>query len=102
MAIDIKPGGNVRVTIQKNINRDAARKTLERLFMKDKSVAKPIEVRSANFVEIPKRRGGCIWTKRANKVHLDLVKGSTAVVKATPQHLQDLKSVEGFVKVASA
>src|SRR4051812_48450072 len=102
MASEIKPGGNVRVTIQKSITRDAARKTLSRLFMKDKSVAAPIEERSANFVEIPKRRGGCIWTKRPNKVHLDLVKGTSATIIATPQHLQDLKSVSDFVEVAKA
>jgi hypothetical protein len=102
MATEIKPGGNVRVTIQKTVNRDAARKTLERLFMKDKSVAEPIESRSANFKELPKRRGGCIWTKRPNKVHLDLVRGTTATIKATPQHMQDLKSVQEFVEVKNA
>ena len=100
MAIDIQPGGNVRVTIQKTITRDGARKTLERLFMKDKSVAAPIESRAANFKELPKRRGGCIWTKRPNKVHLDLVKGTSATVKATPQHIRDLQSVAEFVEVA--
>jgi hypothetical protein len=102
MAIDIKPGGNVRVTIQKTITRDAARKTLERLFMKDKAVAAPIEERSANFKELPKRRGGCIWTKRPNKVHLNLTRGTSATIKATPQHLQDLRSVEEFVELAKA
>jgi hypothetical protein len=102
MATAIKPGGNVRVTIQKTITRDAARKTLERLFMKDKAVAAPIEERSANFKELPKRRGGCIWTKRPNKVHLNLTRGISATIKATPQHLQDLKSVQDFVEVAKA
>jgi len=58
MAIDLQPGKTVRVTINKNINRAAARKTLERLFMSDKAVSKPIERRSRNFIELPKRRGG--------------------------------------------
>jgi hypothetical protein len=102
MATDIKPGGTVRVTISKTVTRDAARKTLERLFMRDRAVAGPIERRSRNFKEIPKRRGGQIWTKRPNKVHPDLGKGATAVVAATPQHLRDLKSVESFVSVAKA
>src|SRR3954470_8781935 len=102
MALEIQPGGNVRVTIQKTVNRESARRTLERLFMKDKAVAEPIESRSANFKELPKRRGGCIWTKRPNKVHLELARGTSAVVKATPQHIQDLKSVSGFVEVAKA
>ena len=100
MATAIKPGANVRVTIQKTITRDAARKTLERLFMKDKAVAAPIEERSANFKELPKRRGGCIWTKRPNKVHLNLARGTSATIKATPQHLRDLQSVAEFVEVS--
>jgi hypothetical protein len=102
MAIDIKAGGNVRVTIQKSISRDAARKTLERLFLKDKAIAQPIEDRSANFKELPKRRGGCIWTKRPNKVHPQLVKGISATILATPQHLRDLNSVADFVEVKRA
>jgi hypothetical protein len=99
MALDIKTGGDVRITIQKAVTREAARKTLHRLFMKDKTVAAPLEARSANFKELPTRRGGCIWTKRPNKVHLDLVKGASAVVKATPQHIRDLQSVAEFVQV---
>lgn len=100
MATEVKPGGKVRVTISKTITRDTARKTLERLFMTDKAVAAPIAVRSKNFKELPKRRGGVIWTKRPNKVHPGLEKGSTATIKATPQFLRDLKSVEDFVTVA--
>lgn len=102
MATDIKPGGNVRVTIRKSITRATARKTLERLFMSDKSVAGPIEDRSGNFKELPKRRGGCIWTKRPNKLHPELAKGTVATIKATPQHLRDLGSVADFVDVAKA
>jgi len=62
MAIDLKPGTTVRVTINKHINRESARKTLERLFMKDKAVSGPIEKRSRNFIPLPKRRGGAIWS----------------------------------------
>src|SRR5689334_1232145 len=72
MAIEAKPGQTLRVTISKNVNRAGARKTLERLFMLDKAVSKPIATRSRNFKELPKRRGGQIWTKRPNKVHPDL------------------------------
>ena len=102
MALDLKPGKTVRVTVSKNINRDSARKTLERLFMKDKSIARPIAVRSANFEELPKRRGGCIWTKRPNKVHCDLKQGASATIKTTPQSIKDLNSVAGFVEVKNA
>jgi len=102
MAIAAKSGQTVRVTIRKSINRAAAKKTLERIFFQDKSVRKPIDTRSSNFKELPKRRGGCIWTKRPNKVHPDLSRGQAATIKATPQTLRDLASVEDFVEVAAA
>jgi hypothetical protein len=85
MAIDLKPGQTVRVTISKKITREAARKTLERLFMKDQA--------------IPGRRGGRIWTKRPNKIHPVLERGTAATVKVTPQAVKDLKSVEDFIQV---
>jgi len=99
MAIDLKPGTTVRVTINKNITRAAARKTLEHLFLTDKEVKKPIQRRSRNFIELPKRRGGQIWTKRPNKVHPSLDKGAAATIKTTPQLIKDLRSVEDFIQV---
>lgn len=101
MAIDLKPGQTVRVTISKTINRASARKTIERLFMKDKAIFRPIDIRSANFIELPKRRGGQIWTKRPNKVHPSLNPGDAANVKTTPQSIKDLNSVESFIKIAA-
>lgn len=99
MALDLKPGQSVRVTISKHINREGARKTLERLFMKDEAIAGPIEARSENFKELPKRRGGVIWTKRPNKVHPKLERGVAATVKVTPQAIKDLNSVAEFIEV---
>jgi hypothetical protein len=99
MAIDLKPGQTVRVTISKHIHRDAARKTLERLFLQDKAVSGPIAVRERNFKALPKRRGGRIWTKRPNKLHPTLDKGASATIKATPQSIRDLGSVEDFVEI---
>ena len=99
MALDLKPGKTVRVTINKTIKRDAARKTLERLFMRDKAVRGPIDARSKNFREQPKRRGGQIWTKRPNKVHPALNPGTAANVKVTPQAIKDLNSVAEFIQV---
>lgn len=101
MAIDLKPGQTVRVTVSKNITRDAARKTIERLFMKDKAVRRPLDARSKNFIPLPKRRGGAIWTKRVNKVHPELNKGASATIQTTAQSIKDLKSVDTFVEVAS-
>ncbi len=62
MPLDLKTGQTVRITVNKRINRASAMKTLERLFMKDKAIYKPLDVRSSNFKELPKRRGGQIWT----------------------------------------
>src|SRR5215213_9385000 len=99
MATDFKPGQSLRVTISKTITRANARKTIERLFCKDKALVAPLHARSRNFKEQPKRRGGQIWTKRPNKIHLDLVKGVSANITATAQALKDLASVEEFVEV---
>lgn len=99
MAIDLKPGKTVTVKIKKLVTRESARKTLERLFMKDKSIAKPLDERADNFIPLPKRRGGCIWTKRPNKIHPSLDRGAQATVKTTPQSIRDLKSVEDFIEI---
>lgn len=99
MAIELKTGQTFRVTISKNINRAAARKTIERLFIKDKTLVAPLNARSRNFITLPKRRGGQIWTKHPNKIHLALAKGDSATLKATPQSIKDLASVDDFVQI---
>ncbi len=102
VADEVTVGQTVRVKISKSINRDAARKTIERLFMKDKSIKSPLDARSANFIPLPKRRGGCIWTKRPNKIHCSLDRGASAVIKTTPQSLKDLASVADFIEIFRA
>ncbi len=102
MPFEFKSGTSLKVTISKAVNREAARKTLERLFMTDKAVAAPIHAREKNFADKPKRRGGRIWTKRPNKVHPDIVQGKVATIKATPQVLKDLGSVADIVEVTKA
>jgi hypothetical protein len=99
MALDLKPGATVRVTISKNISRASARKTLERVFLTDNAVSKPIAARERNFRALPKRRGGRIWTKYPDKVHPALNRGDSATVKITPQFVKDLRSVESFITV---
>lgn len=102
MANANKPGSSIRVTIKKTINRASARKTIERLFMKDGAIAGPLEARAKNFIPLPKRRGGTIWTKRVNKVHPKLDTGVSATLTATPQVNRDLDSVAAFVDVTAA
>lgn len=101
MAINAKPGQSLQVTVSKSINRAGARKTIERLFLKDRAISDPIDAREANFKELPKRRGGRIWTKRPNKTHPALNRGTVATIKATPQVLKDLASVEEFVQISA-
>ena len=101
MALDVKSGQTVKVTINKTINRAAARKTIERLFMKDKSVVAPLAARSANFIPLPKRRGGQIWTKRPNKIHPELNRGDSATILVTPQGIRDLGSVSDFIEAVA-
>jgi hypothetical protein len=101
MASPSKPA-QVHVTIAKTLTRASARKTLERLFMRDKTISKPLLTRSANFKELPKRRGGVIWTKRPNKLHPSLDRGAAATILATAQHLRDLESVKQFVTIKNA
>ncbi len=102
MDTQIKPGTTVKVTINKHIRRAAAIKTLERLFLQDKAVSGPIAAREKNFIPLPKRRGGRIWTKRPNKTHPQLVQGATATFKLTTQTAKDLASVSDLVDVAAA
>jgi hypothetical protein len=102
MALDLKTNSTIKVTISKTINRASAQKTIERLFMKDKSVVAPLDARSKNFIPLPKRRGGCIWTKRVNKIHPTLVREESATIVATPQAIRDLNSVADFVTVTAA
>jgi hypothetical protein len=95
--LKIKAGGTVSVKITKHIGRESAQKTLERLFMKDKTLARPLAIRAKNFKDKPKRRGGRIWTKRPNKLHLELKQGTQATILATPQNIRDLNSVAAFI-----
>jgi hypothetical protein len=100
MAMELTSGKTIKVTISKAITRASARKTLERLFMKDKAIRGPLDMRSRNFKPLPKRRGGAIWTKRVNKLHPDLIKGVSATLKVTPQSIKDLRSVSTFVEIS--
>jgi hypothetical protein len=99
MAITAKPGSNFEVKITKQITRAQAATTLERLFMADRKIARPIEARAKNHLAKPKRRGGRIWTKWPNKVHPKLEKGVSATIPATAQFAKDLASVADFVEV---
>lgn len=95
----VRPGEMFDVTITKSINREGARKTLERLFMGDPAFRAPIAAREKNHSDRPKRRGGRIYVKYTRKVHPELVVGAKAKIKSTSQHALDLRSVASFVDV---
>lgn len=99
MSIAAQAGKSFKVTVSKAVTREAAAKTLERLFMKDKAFRKPIEARTKNFAAKPKRRGGRIWTKWPNKPEIVIGLGATATIPATAQYARDLNSVAEFVDV---
>ena len=101
MSIEAQPGRKFQVTVKRAITRATALKTLERLFMKDKAIAAPLALRSSYFKDVPKRRGGRIWTKRPNKIHTSIITGARATILATAQHARDLGSVAEFVEVAT-
>ena len=100
--MELKAGQSVKVTIVKAIRRAAAQKTIERIFMKCPGISGPIEARSDNFLDKPKRRGGRVWTKYDNKLHPKLVKGVHATLMITHQVILDLKSVEDLVELSPA
>lgn len=102
MSLKSKPGSKFQVTVSKAVTRASALATLERLSMRDKAFAAPIEARSANFKAKPKRRGGRIWTKWPNKIHPKLAQGVKFSVPATAQYARDLDSVADFVTVTTA
>ena len=97
--LDARPGETFDVTITKTIVSEGARKTLERMFMRDKAFRAPIDARSARHSDRPKRRGGRIYTKYTRKVHPELPVGTSAKIPATTQHARDLASVARFVEV---
>ena len=102
MSLNYKPGEAIQLTVSKAITKDAALKTVTRLFMKDKAFAAPLVARAKNFKAIPKRRGGRIWTNYPNKLHPVFPTGTKATIRSTPQFLKDLASVSEFVSVAAA
>src|SRR5688500_1806700 len=99
MALDLKPRATVREPLHTPIKRDAARKTLARLVIRDKAVRGPLAARRQRSKELPKRRRGRVWTTRATKDPPTLNPGAAANVKITPQAIKDLNSVADFIEV---
>ncbi len=96
--MDIQPGSNVTVTVKSTIKAEAARKTLARIFMKDKAIrdtrlTKPKKVTAT-------RRAGRIWNLRPEGTcNRPPVLGDSAKVVATVDVIRDIQSVARYVDV---
>lgn len=102
--MDIKPGSLVTVELTKFPRRDAARKTIARVFRKDPAVAR------AQRKMHRQRPSWEEWTRGGNQWHhqmlsatgVSLKVGSKYSVRATVDVIRDLASVADVVKVTPA
>jgi len=102
MAVDIKPGSNVEITITKTPTNEAAAKTLSRVFGKD-AAARKLRARRKDLRisgSHPIRRGGRIWMVRPKAPRLVMPeKGDSCKIRATIDVIADLGSVSRFVSI---
>jgi hypothetical protein len=105
MAVDVKPGSVVNVTVKKSPTNEAAAKTLSRLFAKD-PVHKKARVQRKKLLAAAmdvRRRGGRPWEVRPKAPRLvQPVAGDACTIRATMDVIGDLRSVERFVEVKAA
>jgi hypothetical protein len=97
----IEAGSKVKVTIKRTPISEGAQKTLARLFLKDRKIAK--SRRSDPKPLNPTRRGGRIWTGRPRgaATHVPGV-GESCEITATLDVVRDLASVKRYVDVGPA
>ncbi|MCB9856683.1 MAG: hypothetical protein H6818_13460 [Phycisphaerales bacterium] len=103
MAIDIKPGSKIKVTLEKAPSNEAASKTLARIFRSNSAGRQARRVRKALRTSAfeGRQRGGRIWRVMPKAPRLcQPEKGTTCELTATTQLIRDLNSVERFVKVS--
>ena len=104
MAVDVKPGSSVVITITKAPTNEAAAKTLSRVFGKD-AKARKLRMRRKELRihgSHPIRRGGRIWMVRPKAPRLVMPeKGDTCTIRATVDVIADLGSVSRFVSIKS-
>ena len=105
MAGEIKPGAVVKVKVKRTPLKEAAAKTLSRLFAKDSTNKKQRRFRKkllADAMDV-RRRGGRPWEVRPQAPRLvQPGVGDSCTIRATMDVLGDLKSVSRFVEVTAA
>jgi hypothetical protein len=95
----IEPGSKVKVTIKRTPLGEGARKTLARLFLKDRRIAKAR--RRTPKPTLPKRRGGRIWLGRAQGAVTTVPRvGDSCEIACTLDVVRDLGSVKRYVDVS--
>ncbi|MEM6333151.1 MAG: hypothetical protein AAF078_09755 [Planctomycetota bacterium] len=99
----IQPGQTITVTVTKPVTREAASKTLARLLAKDEThkaeLDRRAKVRRKGYD--PQPRGGRLYGGHVKITHAPVKgqQGETGTIRATPDVIRDLKSVERFVEV---
>ena len=102
MALDVKLGSKITVTITKSPTNASATKTLARVLAKDPENQRVGRKRQKMLQEAVfyRRRGGRPWANRPKAPALvKPIKGVTCNVTATPDVVNDLASVERFIAV---
>ena len=102
--MDLNPGTTVTVTVTKNPQSAAARKTLVRLLSKDPEVVKRDDklerIRKAGQTKSPRGGRWRVWESRQPKIRtVTGVEGETNTFFAGSAEVRDLKSVEKYVDV---
>lgn len=96
--MNIPVGGKVKVTVKGFLKTRAARHTLSRLFLKDRSIVKLRNQRAKATVR--SRRAGRFWINRdpGSNLYVPAV-GDSATFRASVDVIRDLQSVAKYVSV---
>lgn len=102
--MNIVPGSKIAVEIAKLPTNEAARKTIVRICRKDPAIARHHRHQQAKRPSWESwRRGGKMWHHQMKSVAAVRVRaGARYTLRATLDVIQDLASVERFVKVSPA
>lgn len=103
MAIDVRPGQWIKVTVTRQPRAAGAVKTLARLLQMDKVARKNADRAKKARPVGEHRRGGRMWKDRPSRVPVvDTNAGASYRIFASLDVLKDLTSIEKYVQVAPA
>ncbi|MBN1488929.1 MAG: hypothetical protein JXA69_03340 [Phycisphaerae bacterium] len=103
MAIDVAPGTMVEVKVIRRPKREAAVKTLDRLFRKDEGHATELKRMKKSRPVRFDRRGGRPWGDRPAQLRpYKLEAGATCKIVASIDVIKDLASIGDAIEVKPA